>query len=243
MADSSLGEVQQHLHVYTDEQTKVLDAMEVEARLKFPPSTTAFYADINTLKSAVQKWAHAKGFHTSYHGHGLWCKRAEQPKSFQKATAKARLKNNIPVEHQRQRKSMRCGCEFVIKFANATPKSIKAGMAQAGSVRITAGSHYRHTSGCFPSQCQLIVDKKSSGTYQDKVKHDALKDIIAVLKPGRPVSCTLLRDMMRPLYPPTIAITAQDVWNMRLKVKKLLMALCPLGGTTDPGNHHSPAHG
>jgi hypothetical protein len=143
MADSSLGEVQQHLHVYTDEQTKVLDAMEVEARLKFPPSTTAFYADINTLKSAVQKWAHAKGFHTSYHGHGLWCKRAEQPKSFQKATAKARLKNNIPVEHQRQRKSMRCGCEFVINFANATPKSIKAGMAQAGSVRITAGSHYR----------------------------------------------------------------------------------------------------
>jgi hypothetical protein len=239
MADSSLGERQQHLHVYTDEQTKVLDAMEADARRLFPPSTTAFYADINTLKSAVQKWVNAKGAHTSYQGHGFGCKRAVQPKSF----AKARLKRNTPVEQQRQRKSMRCGCKFVIKFANATPKSIEAGMAQTGSVRITDGSHYRHTNGCFSSQCQLIVDKKSSGSYQDKVKHDALKDIIAVLKPGRPVSCTLLRDMMRPLYPPTIAITAQDVWNMRLKVKKLLMALCPLGGTTDPGNHHSPAHG
>jgi hypothetical protein len=28
--------------------------------------------------------------------------------------------------------------------------------------------------------------------------------------------------MICPLYPPTTAITAQDVWNMRLKVKKLL---------------------
>jgi hypothetical protein len=47
-------------------------------------------------------------------------------------------------------------------------------------VRITEGSNYRHTNGCFSSQCQLIVDKKSSGNYQDKVKQDALKDIIAV---------------------------------------------------------------
>jgi hypothetical protein len=103
------------------------------------------------------------------------------------------------------------------------PRSIESGLATKGSVRISEGSSYRHTNGCFPSQSQLIVDKKSSGNYQDKVKHDALKDIIAVLKPGRHVDCALLRDMMRPLYPPTIGITAQDVWNLRCKVKKLLL--------------------
>jgi hypothetical protein len=73
------------------------------------------------------------------------------------------------------------------------------------------------------------------------VKHDALKDIIAVLKPGRPVSCTLLRDMMRPLYPPTIAITAQDVWNMRLKVKKLLFEAESSTIDTSEGISHATA--
>jgi hypothetical protein len=133
-----------------------------------------------------------------------------------------RIKKNTPVENYRESNTMRCGCEFIIRYAIATTLATKRGVAPKGSVRITEGSSYRHTKGCFPSQCQLIVDKKSSGSYQDKVKHDALKDIIALLKPGRPVSCSLLRDMMRPLYPSTYSTTAQDVWNMRLKVKKLL---------------------
>jgi hypothetical protein len=225
MADSIMADIimadPSPLDDYSDEQTKVLDAMEAEARSLFPPSSTVYYANVATLQSAVQQWANAKGAQTSYQSHGFWCKRAAAPPAFEKAKTKARIKNNTPLELQRETSSMRCGCKFVIKFTDATPKSIRGGVAPK-SVRITAGSSYRHTNGCFPSQCQLIVDKKSSGSYQDKVKLDALKDILAVLKPGRPVNCQLLREMMRPLYPKTIAITAQDVWNMRLKVKKLL---------------------
>jgi hypothetical protein len=252
----------QQPQVYSDEQTKVLDVMEAEAHRLFPPSSTVYYANIDTLKAAVQKWAHSQGAHTSHQGRGFWCKRAAQPKSFRIAHAKARLQKNTPLEQQRHRTSARCGCAFVIKFAMATPNAIQraavatagagaavagaaATGAAAGSVRITEGSNYRHTNGCFPSQCQLIVDQRSSGYYQDKQqvhhdakqKHDARNAIIAVIDAsasasagsgsgsGRPtpVSCSLLREMMRPLYPPTMDITAQDVWNMRLKVKRTLL--------------------
>jgi hypothetical protein len=34
---------------YSDEQTKVLDAMEAEARSLFPPSSTVFYANVAAL--------------------------------------------------------------------------------------------------------------------------------------------------------------------------------------------------
>jgi hypothetical protein len=37
------------------------------------------------------------------------------------------------------------------------------------------------------------------------------------------VSCAILRDMMRPLYPDAVALTAQNVFNMRLKVQRLLL--------------------
>jgi hypothetical protein len=140
MAESSVVEAQQ-LHDYSDEETKVLDIMEAEAHRLFSPSSPVFYANIDTLKSAVQQWAIAKGAHTSYQGHGFWCKRADQPRSFKIANAKARIKNNIPLEQQRQRKSMRCGCEFVLKFAKATPRTIKGGAAPPGSVRVTEGSN------------------------------------------------------------------------------------------------------
>jgi hypothetical protein len=54
MADPSLGEAQQpQPHDYSDEETKVLDAMEAEARLLFPPSSAVFYENIDTLKPAV----------------------------------------------------------------------------------------------------------------------------------------------------------------------------------------------
>jgi hypothetical protein len=172
MADSSLGEAQQQLHVYTDKQRKVLDALEVEARKLFPPSTTVFY-NISILKSKVQGWAKKHGPGTSHQGHALPCQLATQPNSWKKKNAQNRIKNNIGVEQQRQSTSKRCGCKFVIRFASATSKNMKAGVLK-GSVRITQGSYYRHTNGCFPSKCvdkngclpSKCVDKNSSGSQK-----------------------------------------------------------------------------
>jgi hypothetical protein len=134
MADPSLGEAQQpQPHDYSDEETKVLDAMEAEARRLFPPSSTVFYENIDTLKSAVQQWPNAKGAQLSHHSHKIACKRATAPPSFKKALVKARIKNKTPVENQRESKTQRCGCEFVIKYAEATPPAIKRGAAPEGS--------------------------------------------------------------------------------------------------------------
>jgi hypothetical protein len=126
MADPSLGEAQQpQPHDYSDEETKVLDALEAEARRLFPPSSTVFYENIDTLKSAVQQWSNAKGSQLSHHSHKIACKRATAPPSFKKALVKAKIKNKTPVENQRESKTQRCGCEFLIKYAEATPPAIK----------------------------------------------------------------------------------------------------------------------
>jgi hypothetical protein len=80
MADPSTGEVQ-HLHEYSEEQTKVLDALEAEALRLFPPSPNQHY-DRHDLKLQVEQWSHTKGAHTSFHGNCFECKRAVEPRSY-----------------------------------------------------------------------------------------------------------------------------------------------------------------
>lgn len=131
-----------------------------------------------------------------------------------------REKNNITKENQRETNSSRCGCKFAIRYS--TSRKYFPSEAPKGAVRITDRSLYRHTHECFPSQSQLIVEKKKAGHYETGVERAQLQSNIEVLRPGKPVSCRLLREVMRPLYPGTYAIEAQDVCNMRLKVKRIL---------------------
>jgi hypothetical protein len=225
MADpvSIEGEQQQQasVYIYTEQEAHVLDGLEEEARRLFAPSVAQYcYQDVKSLKSAVESWSHSKGAHTSPLGQAFFCKRGDTPAAFKKATEKTRIKKSIPAEKHRARKTMRCGCEFVIRFAFASKAAIKLGVP-AGAVRITPGSSYRHTNGCFPSQSQLIVDKKRAGAYQAQLNDGSLLSLMEVLRSGRPVPCAVLREMMRPLYPPSMAIYAKEVGNMRQKVNQL----------------------
>jgi hypothetical protein len=252
MADpvSIEGEQQQQasVYIYTEQEAHVLDGLEEEARRLFAPSVAQYcYQDVKSLKSAVESWSHSKGAHTSPLGQAFFCKRGDTPAAFKKATEKTRIKKSIPAEKHRARKTMRCGCEFVIRFAFASKAAIKLGVP-AGAVRITPGSSYRHTNGCFPSQSQLIVDKKRAGAYQAQLNDGSLLSLMEVLRSGRPVPCAVLREMMRPLYPPSMAIYAKEVGNMRQKVNQLWTKLVSYlsvggdyhgdGGDQDGGDYH-----
>jgi hypothetical protein len=203
---------------YSEGNIKMLDDLQKEARERFPFNSV--YPSVQELRSAVRQWSESVGASISHEGSGFKCSRSHAPEGCEKRKETRRAKNMITKEKQRETKSSRCGCKFEIKYSKARrglpPDAPKA------AVRITDGSLYRHTHGCFPCQSQLIVEKKKAGHYETGVQQEQLRSIIAVLKPGLPVSCPVLREMMRPLYPDTVAISAQDVSNMRWKVKRLL---------------------
>jgi hypothetical protein len=67
-----------------------------------------------------------------------------------------------------------------------------------------------------------IVDKRRAGMYERGNTRKVLESIIEVLKSRKFVPCNLLREMMRNLYPDSVAIAAQDVTNMRFKVRRIL---------------------
>jgi hypothetical protein len=160
------------------------------------------------------------GASVSHEGGVLKCSRSDESVGADKRKEKRRTKKNIPKENQRETKSSRCGCKFAIRYSTAR-KGLPPN-AQKGAVFITDRSFYRHTHGCFPCQSQLIVEKRKAGHYETGLKQEQLRSIIAVLEPGMPVPCQVLREMMRPLYPGSVAIDAQDVCNMRWKVKRIL---------------------
>ena len=167
---------------YTKGQQDALDMLEVEARDKFPPSLTHYYESIQELRCKLREWSASRGAHLSHQGSRIECKRATAPRSFAKKKEENRSKKNIAVQQQRNTSTTRCGCHFVIRFATASRVILDA---PAGSVRITTGSYYRHTNGCFPCQSQLISDKRRSGAYDDDIKKDQMESIISMLEHGR----------------------------------------------------------
>jgi hypothetical protein len=204
-----------HFH-YSEYQTKFLNGMEAEASKLFPPSLTCYYENAAELRRAVHEWSDTRGALVSTQGSSLKCKRGSAPPSRETSRDKNRVKNHIAIDKQRESKSTRCGCQFVIKYTPAGKN------APAKAVRITNGSFYRHTNGCFPCQSQLIVDKRRAGNYESGIQSEQLRFIIEVLRPRKWVPCKVIRDMMRPLYPDTVAISSQDVCNMRWKCNRIL---------------------
>jgi hypothetical protein len=203
---------------YSEGNKKMLSTLEKDASERFPLNTV--YSCVKELRSEVRKWSESVGASVSHEGGVLKCSRSDEPVGADKRKEKRRTMKNIPKENQRETKSSRCGCKFAIRYSTAR-KGLPPN-APKEAVFITDRSFYRHTHGCFPCQSQLIVEKRKAGHYETGIKQEQLRSIIAVLKPGLPVTCQVLREMMRPLYPESVAIDAQDVCNMRWKIKRIL---------------------
>ena len=170
------------------------------------------------MRCELREWSASRGAHLSFQSCKIECKRATAPSSFTKKKEKRRTKRGIAVQQRRTTTTTRCGCQFVIRFARASVVILNAPVAP---VCITEGSFYRHTNGYFPCQSQLISDKRRSGAYGDDVKKEEMASIMSMLKHGQNVPCPIMPDMLRPLYPSSVAITAQMVTFIRLKVSSI----------------------
>ncbi len=163
---------------YSEGNIKMLDDLQKEARERFPFNSV--YPSVQELRSAVRQWSESVGASISHEGSGFKCSRSHAPEGCEKRKETRRAKNMITKEKQRETKSSRCGCKFEIKYSKARrglpPDAPKA------AVRITDGSLYRHTHGCFPCQSQLIVEKKKAGHYETGVQQEQLRSIIAVFQ-------------------------------------------------------------
>ena len=140
--------------------------------------------------------------------------------SLQKGTTGAVNKRNkktpVPLAKRRQRKATRCGCPFVIEHSPICQKD-----KEDQRIRITS-CNYKHGNGCLPSKPQLIHEKRKAGAVNRALHHDQIKAIASVIGTGTKVPTATLREMMKPLFPPGHSLDCQTIFNVRLKIIKLM---------------------
>ena len=196
---------------YTDDQSKILGAIAGAAMLRFPPLT--LFPSEDELKQAVRQFGLDHGFSVAFKTMLVVCSRGG-PK----------VKKRVHVEDeskQRKSKSMNCGCDFRIRYS-----PVKA----TGQVKITYGSSYRHSNGCFPCKeglnKTLFNSRKASdfsSWLSNKRQGTAIRAIAAmVLEHGKDTKPRWLKAYVRELYPKEIEITGAHPANLKQRLLKLM---------------------
>ena len=88
-----------------------------------------------------------------------------------------------------------------------------------GPVRVTSTS-VMHTSSCIPSPNQLVVARKASGQYS-KLPEKLIVQLLTLLEHNPGTSTHALRAMVREYYPKRSAISAQDIFNLKVRLRLL----------------------
>ena len=122
----------------------------------------------------------------------------------------------VPLAKQRKRIDTRCGCSFAIEF---TPVNRKE--KDDKRVRITLCDGV-HSSGCMPSKSQLRVEKRKAGAVTRAINEHQIKAIASVLNTGTKIHPSTLREMIKPLFPPGHPLDHQLIFNVRVKIMKML---------------------
>jgi hypothetical protein len=198
------------LFKYSPAEVNILTKLEQTTRYLFPPDNSKVYVK-DELRDALRAHGQSAGFAISTESSSFRCTRAWERKGRQTQ----RSRRVISPSKKRIRQTSRCGCDFIIKFT-----SVKGTKDQ---VKITSGSHYRHWYGCFPGRTQLVADKQSAGSYTRPLDLSQMQSIVTVIRSDPRVSARCLRNLMRPLFPEGFDISSQEISNLRLKVKRLLI--------------------
>ncbi len=194
----------------------VVKKIAEEAAKCFPISTTNYWSNKLELKSELQKFAGKWGFVVATQSSSFCCSRATDP-TLNQPSKKRKIFSEDSVK-KRQSKQWRCGCPFIIKFTTACGK-IKNAPEKAVGI---SDANYMHSNGCKPSQSQLVISRKRSGTYTSAITENMMMQIIQLLQGTNHVPSTILRCMLRTVYPASVPITAQDIVNIRMKAKQML---------------------
>ena len=212
-AAAPVNNVNNFNHPYSVDDRQLLTSIEDEATGLFPVGKE--YSDPASLRDTLRNWAAKKGFSITSHGSAFNCSRCAVPQSY----LNKRLKlAPVPESKQRNRQTTRVDCPFSVKFSKKNRQD-----ANDKTIKITRVC-FRHDNGCLPSPEQLAVEKRKAGSLNVSVHEARIKSIMATLNTNVSVSTSLLREMMKPLYPPGTSLDAKLIFNFRLKIKRMIAA-------------------
>jgi hypothetical protein len=68
------------------------------------------------------------------------------------------------------------------------------------------------------------VEKRKAGSHTTAIHEAQIKTILSVMNTGSRVPIGMMRDLLRPIFPPGTSLDANSklVWNFRLKAKRML---------------------
>ncbi|KAG7341180.1 hypothetical protein IV203_029274 [Nitzschia inconspicua] len=193
---------------YTSEQVAVIESIAVEASSLF-----CVGANFNTpdeLRESLRKFAHKKGFSITSIGKKFHCSRCAEPACYIRKRLK-RMQQNAP-EKRRKTQSTRVGCTFQVSYSDVNYKD-----KEDKSIKINGSTCYQHSNGCFPCNTQLTIEKRKAGIVTVAVNESRIKSILTVMATGQRIPTGLLRDLIRPLYPPGTSLDTQLLFNFRVK--------------------------
>ena len=203
--------------VCSDLQLEQLNALVSLTKENYPVG--AVFPSPQALLANLRDFASKKGFAVARSGQAITCSRASLSELRQRQQLKKKLKT--PAEKQRAApNSTRCGCKFKVNWAFVDRKN----MHTDTRVRITDSTNYNHSNGCFPCRSQLAVEKRKAGHHTVSLHEGQIKTILAVMKTEEKIPIGMLRELLRPLYPPGTSLDCKLMFNFRLKAKRMLAA-------------------
>jgi hypothetical protein len=199
---------------YTEEQKAMISSIAEEAAMLFPVGGE--FPSVSILRDKVRAFAHKKGFSITTEGHKFCCSRCEEPNG--KKNKRAKMAPLVPMEKKRKHTTTRVGCSFVIAFSPVDWKNFKTHRA----IKITKSTNCSHSNGCLPSRAQLVVEKRKAGTFTTAIHESQIKSILSVMSTGVRVPVSMMREMMKPLFPEGTSLDSKLIFNFRLKIKRML---------------------
>ncbi|KAG7347922.1 hypothetical protein IV203_016627 [Nitzschia inconspicua] len=199
---------------YTADQLAVIESIAMEASSMFCVGAT--FTSSGELRDSVRKFAHKKGFSVTSSGTRFSCSRCAAAPSY--IARRLKKQQQIPPGKRRKRNTTRVGCSFQISYTHFNRNEKRADQP----IRINASTCYHHSNGCFPSSSQLAIEKRKAGAITAAVNESTIKSILAVMATGQRIPVEMLRRLVRPLYPPGTSLDSQLLFNIRLKIKRML---------------------
>ncbi|KAG7341543.1 hypothetical protein IV203_023495 [Nitzschia inconspicua] len=199
---------------YTPEQVAVIEEIAEEASSMFCVGATC--QSSGELRDAVRKFAHKKGFSVTSFGNRFSCSRCAEAPCYR--AKRLKKQQQTAPEKRRKRNTTRVGCSFQVSYTHLNRREKRADQP----IRINASTCYRHSNGCFPSSSQLSIEKRKAGAVTAAVNESRIKSILTVMATGQRMPPEMLRRLVRPLYPPGTSLDSKLLFNIRLKIKRML---------------------
>jgi hypothetical protein len=203
--------------MYSQEQEAYILSIAQEAAKIFPAGKV--YNSIKELRKETGEFGQKKGFAVTTVGSRLLCTRCPEPTA--QKNRRLNASSLVPLDKQRNTSSNRCGCPFKISFS-----PVHWNDKSSESIKITSSSFYTHDQRCFPCSSQLALAKQKSGALTRAVNESKIKTILAVLKTNQKIPVTLMRELVRPMFPPDHPLCAQFLRNFSKKARRILKRTC-----------------